>query len=92
MSGATADLGQENVRRWLAGRVAKYANTEAAGIEPNVPLPVYGLDSVNAVTLVVDIEEQYDLVLEPDALWEFGTIETLADHIIGRLGTVPSIE
>jgi acyl carrier protein len=82
MGNGATDADRENVRRWLAGRIAEFGKAEATSIGPDVPLAVYGLDSVNAVTLVVDIEEHYDLVLEPDALWEFNTIDALADHIL----------
>jgi acyl carrier protein len=73
------------VQSWLTERIAEYTQTDAATIEPDVPLATYGLDSVIAVTLIVDIEDRYGLVLDADALWEHRTVGLLAELIATRL-------
>jgi acyl carrier protein len=88
MGEAAAVVDRESVRLWLIEHIADHRKVDAATIESDVPLATYGLDSVLAVTLVVDVEERYDLVLEPDTLWEYRTIDRLADLIAARLSVV----
>ncbi|MFE5563960.1 acyl carrier protein [Amycolatopsis japonica] len=76
---------RESVCRWLTEHIARHRKADPATIGPDVPLAAYGLDSVLAVTLVADIEERYDLLLEPDTLWEYRTIALLADLVSARL-------
>jgi acyl carrier protein len=85
MGDAAAVIDRESVRQWLTGKIAEYRKLDAATIESDVPLANYGLDSVIAVTLTVDVEERYDLVLEPDTFWEYSTIDLLADLIATQL-------
>jgi acyl carrier protein len=49
-----------------------------------MPDELTAVDSVIAVTLVVDIEDRYDVALEADTLWEARTLDLLADLIIAR--------
>jgi acyl carrier protein len=71
----------ENVRAWLIGRVAHYLDESAGAIDPGVPLPEYGLDSVYAFTLCGEIEDTLSVIVEPALIWDVETIEDLADHI-----------
>jgi acyl carrier protein len=71
----------ENVRAWLIGRVAHYLDEPAGAIDPGVPLPGYGLDSVYAFTLCAEIGETLGVVVEPAVIWDVETIGDLADHI-----------
>lgn len=83
---ASADA--ESIRSWLTERIAGYTKSDSFTIEPDVPLATYGLDSVTAVTLTVDIEDRYDIALEADTLWNYRTIGELADLITDRVNAV----
>ena len=84
MSEATT-VDRASVQQWLTACIADYTATDESAIEPGVPLATYGLDSVFAVTLMTDIEDRYDLVLEADTLWEHRTIDLLTELIVDRL-------
>jgi acyl carrier protein len=40
-----------------------------------------GLDSITRASLLVEIERKYDCVIEQDALFDYPTIQALAQHI-----------
>jgi acyl carrier protein len=83
MEPAIIEPSAENVRAWLIGHVARYLDEPAGAIDPNVPLPEYGLDSVYAFTLCAEIEDTLGVIVEPVLIWEAGNLTGLADHIAG---------
>jgi acyl carrier protein len=76
----------ESLSVWLVDRIAVYLKRSSDQIDATVPLAEYGLDSVAALSLCGDIEEDFDLVLEPTVAWDYPTIEALAAHILEELG------
>ncbi len=68
--------------RWLAELIAKYVRRAPEEIRPDVPLAEYGLDSVYALTLAGDIEDHLGLSIEPTLMWDYPTIETLAQALL----------
>jgi acyl carrier protein len=73
------------MRQWLAELLSRRTGADPSRIRDDVPLTSYGLDSVAAVTIVVDIEERYGIVLDPETLWEYRTIDDLAELVTARL-------
>jgi acyl carrier protein len=83
--GAGAEHTVEALTGWLTDRVALYLKRPAAEISATVPLAEYGLDSVAALSLCGDIEEDFDLILELTVAWDYPTIEALAGHLVEEL-------
>jgi len=79
---AIIELTAENVRAWLIGRVAHYLHESAEAIDPGVPLPEYGLDSVYAFTLCGEIEESLGVLVEPTLFWDVGNLVNLTNYIV----------
>ncbi len=75
----------EQLRVWLAQRVAAYVQRDASEIAFDVPLAEYGLDSVYALTLVGDIEEHLGIALEPTLMWDHPTIDALTAALLGAV-------
>ncbi|MET8629335.1 acyl carrier protein [Kitasatospora sp. NPDC004669] len=73
------------LREWIVERVARHVEMDPAGLSVSVPLATYGLDSVVALSLCGDIEEEYGVELEPTLAWDYPTVEALADHLAARL-------
>ncbi|GAA2077510.1 acyl carrier protein [Streptomyces albiaxialis] len=86
MSVPAAGHTAESLTTWLAERIALYLKRQPAEIDPTVPLAEYGLDSVAALSLCGDIEEDYDVVLEPTVAWDYPTVGALAEHLREELG------
>ena len=82
---ASAGHTVESLTTWLVDRVAIYLQRDPAEIDPNEPLAEYGMDSVAALSLCGDVEEDFDLVLEPTVAWDYPTAAALAEHLAGEL-------
>jgi len=78
MNDSVARADADEMRSWLAARAAHYAKLDPAEIDYDTPLSQYGLDSVSAVSMAVDIEDEYDVQLDVETLWEFRTVNLLA--------------
>ncbi|OII64917.1 polyketide synthase [Streptomyces sp. CC53] len=70
---------------WLAERIALYLKRQPAEIDPDTPLAEYGLDSVAALSLCGDIEDDFDVLVEPTAAWDHPTVHALAAHLAEEL-------
>jgi acyl carrier protein len=74
----------EQIQTWLVARVAHYLECPAAAIDPDAPLADHGLDSMYMLTLCSDIEDTFDLLIEPPILlWNLDTLSALTPHIAG---------
>ncbi|MEU2081780.1 acyl carrier protein [Streptomyces albus] len=66
---------------WLTARLAAFLQRPAGSIDPRTPFAEYGLDSVAALSLYGDIEEEFALYLEPTVAWDHPSVEALARHL-----------
>ncbi|WP_067465314.1 acyl carrier protein [Nocardia amamiensis] len=69
------------IEDWLVERVADYTERAPHQIDPAVPLAELGLDSVSAVNLCGEIEDQWSLEVDPTLVFEYPTIADIAAHI-----------
>ncbi|MDT4989445.1 MAG: hypothetical protein QOI74_3539 [Micromonosporaceae bacterium] len=69
---------------WLTERVAGYAEMAPADIDAHVDLSVYRVDSIYALSLCADIEDQYDIEVDPTVAWDYRTIDAIARHLTAR--------
>lgn len=74
----------ESLTAWLTERLAVHARVNPDTIQPDVPMASYGLDSVTTVTLLVEIEDELGLALDPNVPWEYPTIEALTGYLTGE--------
>lgn len=74
-----------DVQPWLIQRVATYLELPPEEIDPTVKLRSYGLESINALTLCVDVEETFGLLVEPTLAWDYPTIEAIAGYLETQL-------
>jgi acyl carrier protein len=70
---------------WLAGRVATYLGRSAEEIDRDSPLADLGMDSVYALSLCGDIEDQLDLQVEPTLAWDHPSIAAIAGYLSSQL-------
>jgi acyl carrier protein len=76
-----AEHSTTSLTTWLVDHIAIYLNRAPGEIDPAVPLAEYGLASVAALSLCGDIEEEFDLILEPTVAWDYPTVNELAVHL-----------
>jgi acyl carrier protein len=66
---------------WLTARISREISISPDAIRPDEPLSYYGLDSVQVLTLVGELEDFLGTRLHPSIAWEHPTIALLADHV-----------
>ncbi|MEU4574811.1 acyl carrier protein [Nonomuraea sp. NPDC023979] len=71
----------DHIRNWLRARVAFYVERTPEEIDPDVKFVEVGLDSVFAMSLSGDIEDEFGLVVEPTVAWDHPTVNALADYL-----------
>jgi acyl carrier protein len=74
----TKDL--ESMRAWLIERISKALKVKGA-MDPDAPLSKYGLQSIDAVILAMEIEEEVGVELPPTLLWEYNTVNECAAYL-----------
>jgi acyl carrier protein len=87
MSGIIEDTSVDAIRAWLVGRIAFYLQRSGTEIDPDLPLVELGLDSVYAMTLSGDVEERFDIEVEPTMAWDHPTVNALARYLTDVLGS-----
>ena len=70
-------MSNDTLRVWLTARVADYLNRAPAEIDATRPLAQYGLDSLTAVALCADIEDEYGIEADPVLAWDHPSIDAL---------------
>lgn len=73
------------VLNWLTQKFAVWLEMRVEELDPERPISSYGLDSVSAVTLSVQLEEELGIELETALLWERPTLQGLAEHLTESL-------
>ena len=83
--------GLDDIRSWLRERVAFYLDQPAGSIDADVPLTDYGMNSIYAVSVLADIEDEFDVQFDSVPTWSHPTVNDiaafLADKLAGLLST-----
>jgi acyl carrier protein len=69
------------VLNWLTLKFADWLEVPVEDLDSRQPISSYGLDSISAVTLSVQLEEELGIELDTAVLWERPTLESLAEHL-----------
>jgi acyl carrier protein len=75
----------DDLRAWLTDRVAFYLEVPASTVSPDVKLVEYGLESVYALALCGDVEDEFGIEVEPTLAWDYPTVEALTGLLQERL-------
>jgi acyl carrier protein len=71
------------IREALARHVRQALPTPPAELDWHKPLREYGLDSLMAVSIAADLEDELQIELAPTAFWDHPTLATLAEFLQG---------
>ena len=82
---ATKQLAPAEVLTWLTLKFADWLEVPVEELDPRRPISSYGLDSISAVTLSVQLEEELGVELDTAVLWDRPTLESLAEHLTETL-------
>ena len=74
-----------DIQRFLIAELARRIEVDPEAIDPRQPFERYGLDSLNALRLAVELEARIGRTLPTTALWDYPSIESLANYLAGEL-------
>ena len=75
----------QDIQEYLVSYLAKLLEIEPDNIEITTPFARYSLDSVVSVALIGDLEEWLERELNPTLIYDYPTIEALAQHLSTEL-------
>jgi len=78
---------QDQIQNWLVEQIAELVVIDRGQIDIRAPFSSYGLSSKDAVLLSGDMEDWLDRRLSPTIVYEYPTIEALASHLSGDVGS-----
>lgn len=84
-------MSQKGVEDWLVSELARQTGVEPQRIEVDAPFAAYGIDSAKSAAMVGDLEVALGMRLPGTLLWEYPTIEALAEHL-ARVMTAPDVD
>jgi len=90
-------LEASDVLLWLVSRFARWLKMKPDELDTSQRISQYGLDSVAAVSLSSELEDELGIQLETAVIWEYPTLESLAGHLAGELSrqgitTLPAVD
>lgn len=75
---------------FLIQRLAAARKRTPADIDPQRPFNELGIDSLDAITLIGEVEERFGWTIDPGELFDHPTPRALAIHLAGRRPHDPS--
>jgi acyl carrier protein len=74
-------MNRQAIEEWLIAKIREVQRLDGTEIDVRAPLEKYGLGSVQAVSLVGDLEEWLDRSLPSTLFWDYTSIEAIANHL-----------
>ncbi len=71
----------EKIQTWLVNQLAEQLSLDPSAISVDEPLTRYGLDSIDAVTMVGDLEDWLNEELPSTLFWDHPTIAKSAQFL-----------
>ncbi len=88
----TGNSPSEILQNWIAEKLAEQLSIDKSTIEFIAPLTRYGLDSIDAVTLVGELEDELELELPSTLFWDYPTIEKSAQYLVSEFDISEALE
>ncbi|HBE21590.1 MAG TPA: phosphopantetheine-binding protein [Cyanobacteria bacterium UBA11149] len=70
------------IQSWMVSKLSEQLSLDAKTIEIGEQLTRYGVDSIDAVTLVGDLEDWLEVELPSTLFWDYPTIEKAAEYLV----------
>ena len=79
-------MGSDYIQRIITGKLSDALRMDAAVISDDAPFADYGVDSIIGVNLVRTISEALQIELDATSLFEYSTVDQLAEYILKNWG------
>jgi acyl carrier protein len=84
-NGSISPVSVDFLKSWLSGWMAHELATDPGELDTAQTFLSYGLDSVQAMSMVGDLEAKFSRRLNPTLAWDYPTIDALAQHLADHL-------
>ena len=81
MSAVEVDRAAERIETWLLEWLVARSGLDAADVSRDRPFAEFGVDSLTAVELSQELEDQFKVPLPPIVAWNYPTPATLAKYL-----------
>lgn len=71
----------ESIVQWCQNYIAQLLDVPPSEIDPGADFDRLGLDSALAVSLLIEIEQEYGIDLPPEELFENPTVNAVAEYL-----------
>lgn len=75
---------QDEIQDWLIQKLAYLLDASPAQISITEPLALYGLESVEAITIAGELSEWLGDELPSTLVWDYPTIAEIGEHLGGQ--------
>jgi acyl carrier protein len=75
------DTSQEAIAQWCRDYIADLLEMPAAAVDLDADFDRLGIDSALAVSLLIEVEERYDVDLAPETLFENPNLNAVATYL-----------
>lgn len=82
---STSPSSLADIRGWLTSYMAFLLEEEPDSINTELSFDSHGIDSAAAVSLVADLEDWMGVELDPTIVYDYPSIDQLADFLMMRL-------
>lgn len=82
-------IATKTIETWLVNQLAKQLSLAPQSIKVEEPLTRYGLDSIDSVTIVGDMEDWLGVDLPSTLLWDYPTIEKASTYLVQEMNIAP---
>lgn len=72
----------ESIQDLIISHLVQYTGVPKDNIDIDQPFSWYGLDSIDSVTLIVDIGKWLNVSLPSTILWDYPTVQKLSSHLM----------
>jgi polyketide synthase 13 len=78
----------ERIEDWLVQRVAAITALQEQEIDSELPFNSLGLDSVDVMDIIVELDELLGIEIESTIVWDYPTIRLLSAYVASLVAKV----
>lgn len=75
----------QSISQWLGTRLAEMVNISIEQVDTQLQFDRYGLDSLNAVTLIGELSDWLEIELDPSIIYDHPNIDELSNYILQQV-------
>jgi len=71
----------EDIKAWLLSHIAELSNISPEAVDVHRPFSEFGLDSLETINLMMELEDWLGRDLAATIAWDYPTVDAIATHL-----------